>query len=83
MMDAFIIVPPLNAWDKPADLIMLEMGMHTMGRTAGEAWRKHTHGDMSKVQHWHDRGYRLRRVKVELVPEIEAALPKSWEADDG
>lgn len=68
-MEAFIIVPPLNPWDKPADQIMLEMGMSTMSRTAGEAWRKHTRGDMSKVQHWHDRGYRLRRVRVDLLAE--------------
>lgn len=83
MIDAFIIVPPLNAWDKPADKIMLEMGMATISTNAGMAWRKQTRGDMSKVQHWHDRGYRLRRVKVELVPEIEPALPKGWEVDHG
>lgn len=68
-MEAFIIVPPINPWDKPADQIMLEMGMSTMSRTAGEAWRKHTSGDLSKVQFWHDRGYRLRRVRVDLLAE--------------
>jgi hypothetical protein len=68
-MEAFIVVPPLNPWDKPADQIMLEMGMPTMSRTAGEAWRKHTRGDPSKVQFWHDRGYRLRRVRVDLLAE--------------
>lgn len=68
-MEAFIIAPPLNPWDEPADQIMIEMGMSTMSRTAGDAWRKHTRGDMSKVQHWHDRGYRLRRVHVALVEE--------------
>lgn len=70
-MECFIIVPPLSPWDKPADQIMLEMGMSTIGKTAGEAWRKHTRGDMSQVQYWHDRGYRLRRVSVNLLPEID------------
>lgn len=69
MRQMFIIVPPLNEWDKTAEAIMLDMGLATIGKTAGEAWHRHTRGDMSKVQAWHDRGYRLRRVEVTLLPE--------------
>lgn len=68
-MEMFIIVPPLNPWDKPANEIMLRMGRGSIATTAGEAWRRHTRGDMSKIQHWHDRGYRLRRICVELLAE--------------
>lgn len=68
-MQMYMIVPPLNPWEKPADQIMIKMGVSTISSTAGEAWRKHTRGDMSKVQHWFNRGYRLRRVNVELLPE--------------
>ena len=70
MGEYFIIVPPVSPWDKKHETqIMIDMGIGTMGRTAGEAWTKHTRNDPSKVQHWHDRGYRLRRVSVELIPE--------------
>lgn len=68
-MEMYIIVPPLNPWDKPADEIMIRMGASTLSATAGEAWRRHTRGDMAKVQFWFDRGYRVRRVDVALKPE--------------
>jgi hypothetical protein len=69
-VEMFMIVPPLNPWDKPADVVMVHMGADTLSRTAGEAWRRHTRGDMSKVQAWFDRGYRLRRVEVTIKEEI-------------
>lgn len=67
--EMFMVVPPLNPWDKPADKIMIHMGASTLSRTAGEAWTRHTRGEPSKVQYWFDRGYRLRRVTVELIDE--------------
>jgi hypothetical protein len=72
MRELFMIVPPLNPWDKPhAETIYFELGLMTIAKTAGEAWYKHTRGDMGKVQAWFDRGYRLRRVRCELVEEGE------------
>lgn len=71
-LEMFMIVPPLNPWDKPKGDIMLRSGLHSIGITAGAAWHQHTQGDMSKVQAWFDRGYRLRRVRVELLPETDA-----------
>lgn len=68
----FMIVPPISPWDRcHEEQIMLHMGASTLSKTAGEAWSRHTRQDMSKVQHWHDRGYRLRRVRVELLDEAE------------
>lgn len=69
-MECFMIVPPVNAWDKPnEEKILLHMGLGTIGRTAGEAWSRKTGGDLSKVQAWHDKGYRLRRINIELIEE--------------
>lgn len=65
-MKMFIIVPPLNPWDKPADEIMLRMGASTLSPTEAGAWRVHTRGDMSKVQAWFDKGYRVREVDITL-----------------
>ena len=67
-MEMFIIAPPLNPWDKPADEIAIRMGA-SAAATAGEAWRRHTRGDMSKVQFWFDRGYRVRQVDVTFKSE--------------
>jgi len=70
MRELFMIVPPLNPWDKKHEEdIYFDLGLMTIAKTAGEAWRKHTRGDMSKVQFWHDRGYRLRRLKAEIIKE--------------
>jgi hypothetical protein len=70
MSEMFMIVPPVATWDKPnAEKIMLDMGAPTLSAGPGAAWFRHTRGDMSKVQAWFDRGYRLRRVRVELLAE--------------
>jgi len=66
-MKMFIIVPPLSPWDKPRDEIMLRTGASTLSPTEAGAWRVHTRGDMSKVQAWFDRGYRVREVDVRFV----------------
>lgn len=65
----FLIVPPLNPWDKPADEIMVHAGASTLAPTPAGAWQNHTRGKMDQVQFWFDRGYRVRRVTVELVDE--------------
>lgn len=73
MSEMFMIVPPVAPWDKPnAEKIMLDIGAATLAAGPGAAWFRHTRGDMSKVQAWFDRGYRLRRVAVTLLEEVAA-----------
>lgn len=68
----FIITGPVSQWDKKnEERIQLDMGISSMSKTAGAAWYKQTRGQMEKVQYWFDRGYRLRRVRVELIEEKE------------
>jgi hypothetical protein len=57
----------LGPWED--ERIKLTMGLSTISAGAGEAWRKHTRNDMSKVQAWFDKGYRLRKVNIELINE--------------
>ena len=74
--EMFMIVPPLNKWDD--ERAALDLGISTIGKTAGEAWHRHTQGNPNRVQAWFDRGYRLRRVEVTLLPE--AAFTPDHEA---
>lgn len=74
----FVIVPPISPWDeKHRDEIELDNAMRTFGRTPAEAWRIHVragldgidNGEFSRrVQHWHDRGYRVREATLILDP---------------
>ena len=76
-MEGFAIVGPVRPWDeKHADAIRLDSAKSTFGQTAGEAWSKKIREDGAgfdpiersrRVQHWHDRGYRL--VKATLTIE--------------
>lgn len=70
-MEMFMIVPPLNDWDKPADEIALRMGSSSIRPTAAAAWAVRTAGRSEKIQAWFDRGYRVRRVSVQLIAETE------------
>lgn len=75
----YCIVPPIRPWDeKHRDAIELDLARRTIGATAAESWRIHVragidsidHGEFSRrVQHWHDRGYRVRKIAVEVLPE--------------
>lgn len=67
-----MIVPPINPWEsRQAETIYFDLALMTIAKTADKAWRKQTRDDMSKVQYWHDRGYRLKRVRCELIEEGE------------
>jgi len=55
--------------------VQLEMGAHTFGRTAVEAWQRHIHmGGHSRsdfsifVQRWSDKGYGPVAVEVRASP---------------
>lgn len=41
----------------------------SLAKTPAGAWAKHTRGDLSKVQYWFDKGYRLRRCNIELLDD--------------
>lgn len=75
----YAIVPPVSPWDEAhRQEIELDLARRTIGATPGEAWSIHCRRGLDaidplemtrRVQHWHDRGYRLRRVRVELLPD--------------
>lgn len=79
MFEGYAIVPPISPWDEPHRAeIEIDHARRTIGKTPGEAWSIHclrgvdnidAHEMSRRVQHWHDRGYRLRRVRVELIEE--------------
>lgn len=60
----YMIVGP---WEDPN--VKLSMGLSTISKGPAEAWRKHTQGQMDKVQAWFNKGYRLRRVMIKLIKE--------------
>jgi hypothetical protein len=65
----YMIAMPLNPWDKPKEEITLILGASSIGKSPVDAWYKHTRGDLSKVQAWFDKGYRLKKINVELINE--------------
>ena len=74
-IDGFVIVPPVPKSDeKNRDSIYAFFGPSCFGRTEAEAWRRwhyrgSTPADFSQhVQHWFDRGYRVKAAKMEIYP---------------
>jgi hypothetical protein len=71
-IDGFVIVPPLNPWDKNNKDIVPHMSYDTFGLTATEAWARHAQAQPSeddfsrRVQAWHDKGYRLREATLTI-----------------
>lgn len=67
-MIKYFIAPPLSPWDREhEEKILLSAAEGSLASNPGMAWYRHTRGKMEQVQHWHDRGYRLRRVEVQLL----------------
>jgi len=72
--EGYAIVPPISPWYEPHRAqIEVDNAHRTIGRTPGEAWRRHCRmdtldtGELSRrIQHWHDRGYRVRRITLEV-----------------
>jgi hypothetical protein len=70
-LEGFVIIPPVNSWDNKACVIS-DMCYSSLGRTAAEAWTRHMRvlqSDLDwskKVQHWHDRGYRLKKATLTI-----------------
>lgn len=81
-MDGYAIVGPVSPWDeKHRDSIELFNAKSTFAETAGEAWtrqiRQPDGGYLDpqertrRVQHWHDRGYRLVKARLTIIREID------------
>lgn len=78
-LDGWVIVPPLSPWSvKDKDKIWPEMSYSSFSPTKLDAWRKHCQtngirldgGELSiRIQRWHDRGYRLKRARLEIYDE--------------
>lgn len=81
-MQMFMVVPPINEWDKAnEESILLGMGASTLSASPVGAWRSHTRGRIDQVQAWFDKGYRLRRVNVTMIEEKSEPLsPEILEA---
>lgn len=62
-IDGYIILGP---WE---ERVAFTMGLTSVAASPTGAWARHTRGQMDKVQAWFDRGYRLRRVNIELIEE--------------
>lgn len=62
-MEGYIILGP---WEEK---VAFAMGLQSVAASPTGAWARHTQGKMDKVQAWFDKGYRLRRVKIELINE--------------
>ncbi len=81
--EGYAIVPPISPWDeKHREAIEMDTAKRTIGRTPGEAWAIHVRRGLDsideqemtrRVQHWHDRGYRLRKVRLEFMAETPAS----------
>ncbi len=75
--EGYAIVPPISPWDeKHREAIEMDTAKRTIGGTPGEAWSIYVRRGLDsidetemtrRVQHWHDRGYRLRKVRLEFI----------------
>lgn len=74
----YAIVPTISPWDEEnRDAIIADMVPSTMSRTKRGAWMRHVrapnpadHGEVARrIQHWHDRGYRIAAFDVAFVAE--------------
>lgn len=75
----YAIIPPISPWDeKHREEIQMDSARRTIGATPGEAWSIHCQRGVDRldhqefgqrVQHWHDRGYRLVRVSLSIVED--------------
>ena len=68
-LDGYVIVPPLNPWDKKE--LWLEAGHRNFGRTPYEAWYRFTgYTDdidrTTKIQRCFDKGYRVKQATLEI-----------------
>jgi len=75
-LEGWAVVPPISPWDeKHRDSIQLNHVYSRIGQTQQEAWRRQCQtnnvyldaGELAtRIQRWHDMGYRLVRVTVTI-----------------
>lgn len=77
-LNGYVIVPPLSPWDeKHADKIIPQMSYRNLGNTPPEAWSRFMGTNQTdlewsrKVQHWHDRGYRVKKATLDIQMESD------------
>jgi hypothetical protein len=91
-LEGYAIVGPVSPWDaKHTDAIRLFNAKMTFGETAGEAWSRQIREDGAgfdptershRIQHWHDRGYRLVKATLTidaLIAQEDAAQKEAEE----
>ena len=72
VIEGFVIVQPLSEWDKKFERkIIADLSYSSFGRTEHGAWRRfigphEQHEFNIKVQRFHDKGYRLRKARMEI-----------------
>ena len=77
-LEGYVIVPPLSPWDKSyKDIILADMSYPSFAKTPTEAWKRHIHPSQYEhidfgtiVQRWHDRGYRVKKAKLQISVDI-------------
>lgn len=82
MFSGFAIIPPVSPWDeKHKEAIQMDNARRTIGATEAEAWAIHCRFGLDsvplseqsrRIQHWHDRGYRVAPVRIEIIESKEA-----------
>jgi hypothetical protein len=78
--EGYAIIPPVSPWDeKHRQEIEMDLARRTIGATPGEAWAIQCRRGLDaidsqemsrRVQHWHDRGYRLTKVRLEIIHDV-------------
>jgi hypothetical protein len=73
-VEGYVIVGPISPWDKRyREEIIGDTAFQSFGKTPYETWMRHlggwredfNRGDMSRrVQHYFDRGYRLKKATM-------------------
>ena len=81
MFNGFAIIPPVSPWDeKHKEAIQMDNARRTIGATEAEAWAIHCRFGLDnvpileksrRIQHWHDRGYRVVAVRIEIIESKE------------
>lgn len=76
IMDGYAIIPPVShRYEEHRRQIELDNVYSRIGKTPSEAWRRHVQTNgvhlndgefATRVQHWHDQGYRLVKVTLEI-----------------
>lgn len=75
-VEGWVIVPPLNEWDKEYKDRIWDKSYSSFATTTVEAWKRHIHPSQYEyidfgtiVQRWFNQGYRPMKAKLEIYDE--------------